>query len=371
MEQYSIFDFLPDGEKYKPIKSTDWKWTMANDYPEEKNGLKVFSCFACGGGSTMGYKLAGCEVIGCCEIDPKMNEVYIKNHHPKHNFLMDIRDFNKLDNLPEELFDLDILDGSPPCTTFSMAGEREDSWGKEKVFREGQAKQTLDDLSFVFIETAAKLRPKVVIMENVEGLIKGAAWAYVQRIYKEFKEIGYEVGHWLLKGEEMGVPQKRHRVFFIALRNDVYKSGKMALQHELDMIFNYEPVLYSEFKTEHEQIAKGQISFAVRNIQGNESIGDAMYRIYGKHSALTHRIARANAVFPTQTAGHHDMWTESGNHPSIEDMITAQTFPQDYDFGGGYSQVNYVCGMSVPPLMIKRIVTRLIESGLFDYKLRK
>ena len=63
----TLFDLLPNSEKYKPIKSTDWKWSF-NDYPE-KNGLKVFSCFACGGGSTMGYKLAGCEVLGDCEID--------------------------------------------------------------------------------------------------------------------------------------------------------------------------------------------------------------------------------------------------------------------------------------------------------------
>ena len=156
--QFDLFDFMPDeeAEAFKPQKSDDWKWTFA-DYPLEKNGLKVFSCFACGGGSTMGYKLAGCEVLGCCEIDPKMNEVYVANHHPKHNFLMDIRDFNKIPNkeLPEELFHLDILDGSPPCTTFSMAGQREDSWGKKKKFREGQAEQTLDDLSFIFIETVA------------------------------------------------------------------------------------------------------------------------------------------------------------------------------------------------------------------------
>ena len=230
MDELSIFDFMSEEEqaKFKPKKSTDWKWTMANDYPKEKNGLKVFSCFACGGGSTMGYKLAGCEVLGCCEIDPKMNEVYVKNHNPKYNFLMDIRKFNETPNeeLPAELFDLDILDGSPPCTTFSMAGEREDSWGKKKKFREGQAEQTLDDLSFVFIETVAKLRPKVMIMENVEGLLLGEAWSYVQRIYKELKDIGYEVGHWLLKGENMGVPQTRHRVFFIALRNDVYKEWR-------------------------------------------------------------------------------------------------------------------------------------------------
>ena len=43
--------------------STDWKWRFS-DYPKAKNGLKVFSCFACGGGSTMGYKLAGCDVLG-------------------------------------------------------------------------------------------------------------------------------------------------------------------------------------------------------------------------------------------------------------------------------------------------------------------
>ena len=151
MEQISLFEFVEDGEKYLPKESTDWKWTFA-DYPKNKNGLKVFSCFACGGGSTMGYKLAGCDVIGCCEIDPKMNEVYVANHHPKYNYLMDIRDFNAIpnDELPEELFNLDILDGSPPCTTFSMTGKREETWGKEKKFREGQKSQTLDDLSFIF-----------------------------------------------------------------------------------------------------------------------------------------------------------------------------------------------------------------------------
>lgn len=92
MQELSIFDFLPDeeAERFRPKKSTDWKWTFA-DYPKEKNGLKVFSCFACGGGSTMGYKLAGCEVLGCCEIDPKMNEVFnhIQSINPNVKFLFE------------------------------------------------------------------------------------------------------------------------------------------------------------------------------------------------------------------------------------------------------------------------------------------
>lgn len=247
LENISIFDLMPEEEakKWKPKKSTDWKWSFS-DYPKEKNGLKVFSCFACGGGSTMGYKLAGCEVLGCCEIDPKINDVYIKNHNPKYNFLMDIREFNNIPNekIPEELFDLDILDGSPPCTTFSMAGEREESWGKKKKFREGQAEQTLDDLSFIFIDTVRKLKPKTVIMENVEGLLLGEAWTYVQRIYKEFKDADYQLKHWLLKGENMGIPQTRHRVFFIAIRNDIV----FDLQ-SVDMSFDYEPVPYGVIKS--------------------------------------------------------------------------------------------------------------------------
>jgi DNA (cytosine-5)-methyltransferase 1 len=363
MEMLSIFDLLPEEEaqKYKPIKSTEWKWTMAEDYPKEKNGLKVFSCFACGGGSTMGYKLAGCDVIGCCEIDPKMNEVYIKNHHPKHNFLMDIRDFNKIPNeeLPEELFNLDILDGSPPCTTFSMAGDREDSWGKKKKFREGQAEQTLDDLSFVFIETVAKLKPKCVIMENVEGLIKGEAWSYVQKIYKQLKDIGYSVKHWLLKGQHMGVPQTRHRVFFIAVRDD----ADFDLE-SLDMSFNYEQIPFREIK-DSIMVAPSEsvvdlLSKATRNV--DKSLASVLIKTEGRNSRFNEMIAWDEEVCPTIHSHGHDRGDDVSKFTRL-DFIHAQTFPEDYDEGN--QSISYICGMSVPPIMIKRIVTRLIESGVF------
>lgn len=369
MENVILFDLLPEEEanKYKPIKSTDWKWSMANDYPKQKNGLKVFSCFACGGGSTMGYKLAGCEVLGCCEIDKKMNDIYVKNHHPKYNYLMDIRNFNKIpdDELPAELFNLDILDGSPPCTTFSMAGEREESWGKKKKFREGQAEQTLDDLSFIFIDTVAKLKPKCVIMENVEGLIKGEAWSYVQRIYKQFKDNGYKVKHWLLKGENMGVPQKRHRVFFIALRNDV----KFDLNY-LDMSFNYELVTYGEIKegimkplgedTDYRRLIKAALPH-------EKCIADVNLRLHNKNSGFQSYFVDDNTIIPTQRAKPEIIDRNAIAHIAKETIRNAQTFPYDYDFvNDTYSNVGYICGMSVPPIMIKRIVTRLTESGVFE-----
>ena len=315
----------------------------------------------------MGYKLAGCEVLGCCEIDHRMNEVYVKNHHPKHNYLMDIREFNKLEDLPEELYNLDILDGSPPCTTFSMAGDREDSWGKKKKFREGQAEQTLDDLSFVFIETVAKLRPKCVVMENVEGLIKGEAWSYVQEIYSHLNKIGYKTHHWLLKGEEMGVPQSRHRVFFVAIREDLSFDPK-----NLDMYFNYEPITYGVIKSG----VGDEMNPETRTYQllckckdTDRFLCDVVEREEGKSSLFNYVILQDQYMFPTLTAGSAvtPMRGKEKTYCTCEDMIHAQTFPEDYDFiNRSRTNVQYICGMSVPPIMIKRIVTRLIEGGVFN-----
>ena len=356
MEQMSLFED-------KKEKSTDWKWSF-KDYPA-KNGLKVFSCFACGGGSTMGYKLCGCEVLGCNEIDPRMNKVYTQNHNPKYNFVEDIRDFNKRDDLPEELYDLDILDGSPPCSTFSMAGSREDAWGKEKKFREGQKMQTLDDLLFVFIETVAKLKPKVAIMENVEGLMLGNAWKYVQEIYKKFHEIGYSVKHWLLKGEEMGVPQSRHRVFFVATR----------LPFNLDcinMYFNYEGITYGEIKEGVGPCNKDAQWYELlgKSRDGDKSLSDIRVRNGLSGGQFNCMLCWEKDILPTLAAKLEYYDPIERTKLSKETIRNSQTFPQDYDFGSDLAgNVCYICGMSVPPIMIKRLVTRLIESGLFDYKL--
>lgn len=364
MDELSLFDVI-DSEK--AIESNDWKWSFA-DYPKETNGIKVFSCFACGGGSTMGYKLAGCEVLGCVEIDPKMNEVYIKNHHPRFNYCMDIREFNKIPNeeLPKELFSLDILDGSPPCTTFSMAGDREESWGVEKKFREGQAAQTLDDLSFVFIETAKKLKPRVVIMENVEGLLRGEAWSYVQRIYADFASAGYICHHWLLKGETMGVPQKRHRVIFVAVRADM-----MIDPSYYDLSFNYKPVTYGQIKTEDVRPLKPESIFAAvaqQAIDQDTCIADTRIRMGEKGSAFQAYYVRDNEVLPTMRARPDYIDLEKMAFVQGKTLANAATFPQDYDFGDRKSDVGYTCGMSVPPVMMKRVVERLIQSGLFNYK---
>ncbi len=355
--QQSIFDLLPSEYDDYKLKSSDEYFWHLKDYPN-KNGLKVFSCFACGGGSTMGYKLAGFDVIGDLEIDKHMNEIYKKNHNPKFNFVMDIRDFNQIPNeeLPSELFNLDILDGSPPCTTFSMAGKREKTWGKKKKFREGQKEQTLDDLSFVFIETVNKLKPKFVVMENVEGLTKGNAWGYVQRIYKHFHEIGYHVKHWLLKGENMGIPQKRHRVFFIATRLNVDLSN-------LDMSFLYKPIPFGQIKSigDTKPIASENLKELIKYAKfGERNLENACLRTRGKSSFFNYCFVYDDQVAPTITAHCNNIRWDTKTYLTKQDIVNISTFPQDFDFmSDNLDQVAYVCGMSVPPLMIKRVAEKI------------
>ncbi len=358
MQQQSLFDMLgSEYEHFKTKESNDWKWHLS-DYPT-KNGLKVFSCFACGGGSTMGYKLAGFDVIGDLEIDKRMNEVYKKNHNPKFNFLADIRDFNEIPNeqLPKELFELDILDGSPPCTTFSMAGKREKTWGKKKKFREGQKEQTLDDLSFIFIETVNKLRPKFVVMENVEGLTKGNAWRYVQNIYKHFHNIGYKVKHWLLKGEHMGIPQKRHRVFFIATRLNVDLE-------KLDMSFAYKPIVFGQIKSigDTKPIQSDNLSLLIKNAKfGDRNLQNACERLRGKSSFFNYCFVYDDQIAPTITAHCNNIRWDTKSYLTKQDIVSISTFPQDFNFmTENVDNIAYICGMSVPPVMIKRIAERLI-----------
>ena len=161
--------------KYDPHRFP-FRWNIADGYPAkgiEAHNSTVFGTFICGGGSSMGYKLAGYHHLGGVELDPKVAETYKINHNPELLYNEDIRDFNKRTDLPEQLYHLDLLDGSPPCSTFSTAGSRDKAWGKEKHFAEGQKLQTLDDLVFIYCDTIIKLQPKCFLLENVSGIIKG------------------------------------------------------------------------------------------------------------------------------------------------------------------------------------------------------
>jgi DNA (cytosine-5)-methyltransferase 1 len=329
-------------------------WYLKDIDAIPKNGLNVFSTFSCGGGSTMGYKLAGYNVIGCVEIDKEMFELYSKNHNPKYGFNLSIDDFNKKNNseLPEELFNLDILDGSPPCSSFSMAGLREESWGKETYFREGQSKQVLDDLFFSFLNTVEKLQPKCVVAENVKGLIMGKAKGYCKLIINRFNQLGYTVKLFLLNSSLMGVPQKRERVFFIAFKNNT-------LFDNLDMNFN-EPIikLSDAIKncdlTTSKYLTEKMLYYWKRCLPG-----DNFSKVHPKKHLWNTIKLHQDRPAPTVTSTSAKMLYHYNEPRTLSDseLIRLQSFPEDYNFYN--SNPGWVMGMSVPPLMMQRIALKL------------
>jgi len=333
-------------------------WNKATDYPTTKNGFKVYSCFACGGGSTMGYKLAGYTVIGANDIDPEMAKIYQANHNPKFYHLMDIRSLVQQENLPVEMYNLDILDGSPPCSSFSMSGSREEKWGEKKKFREGQAEQTLDDLFFDFIDLAKKLQPKIVVAENVKGLIAGNAKRYVIAINEAFDKAGYDAQLFLLNGSNMGVPQRRERVFFIARRKDLNLP-------KLTLSFNEKPVFFGDIRTDKgisNPMNPDTKMFAMwsHRIKSDSNFAAIAKRLYNKASYFSETILHDDKIPPTLVSGSAYYLYDKAFQVSSNDLISIQSFPQDYDFiKTSYNFIKYVLGMSVPPVMCGKVAEQI------------
>jgi len=346
----------------------NWKLSETN-FTKDKG--KVFSCFACGGGSTMGYKLAGFDVIGHNDIDPKMVDVYKENHKPKFSYLESITTFAKRKDLPKELYNLDILDGSPPCSSFSMAGNREKDWGKEKKFREGQELQVLDTLFFDFIDLAKELQPKVVVAENVKGLLLGEAKKYVIEIYKAFDEAGYTCQHFLLNASKMGVPQRRERVFFIALRKDLAPKFMEYVDMftelpKIELDFNEKIIPFKEIFEDYSDrpLTEGKIksTWELRKF-GDLDMSCTSGREYNKpNSFFNYNYIYNDKVSNTITAKDCNVLFDYPRYFNVSELKKAGSYPSDYNFLK--IKPHYLIGMSVPPLMTGKIAEQIYKQWL-------
>lgn len=359
--------FLSNGKNANRQKHRfPYEWTLKDAVFTKDKGT-VFSCFACGGGSTMGYKLAGFDVLGCNEIDPKMIEAYKVNHKPKYAYLEPIQTFKLRKDLPKELYNLDILDGSPPCSSFSMAGNREKDWGKEKKFREGQAEQVLDNLFFDFIDLAKELQPKVVVAENVKGLLLGNAKEYVRKIYREFDQSGYYCQHWLLDASKMGVPQRRERVFFICLRKDL--SNKFLEQKDFFTVipkivfdFNEKEIKFRDIQEDVEISNREDIPKSYIKHWENTNGNGRSFQTKNKTKFGFFYKAMKNKVLATITTELVISIVDSPKSLTNKEFCLCGSYPLDYNFNG--NKPKYLIGMSVPPVMTAQIATEIYYQWL-------
>lgn len=170
----------------------------------------VISTFAGGGGSSLGYKWAGFEELLAIEWDKNAVETLQANF----DFPVWQRDICSV--TADEILsfckiqkgELDVLDGSPPCQGFSTAGKRNLTDERNDLFKQ-------------FVRLIEGLQPKVFVMENVSGMIKGKMKGKFNEILQTLKSTGYNVKVKLMNAMWYEVPQSRERVFFIGVRNDL------------------------------------------------------------------------------------------------------------------------------------------------------
>ncbi len=248
-----------------------------------------------------------------------------------------------------------------------MAGSREKAWGKEKHFREGQAKQVLSDLFFDYLDLVDRLKPKVAIAETVKGMLLGNAKGYTKMVMARFKEIGYRPQLFLLNAADCGVPQKRERVFFCAVRNDIdVPPLKLAPTHR--WISAGEATADLQVLTDDEVIDTKPQSMDLKWWSKTEK-GDgsgyatATTREIGKRTGFNTIRLNDNVPANTLTAGDSMRHWDTCRRLTYREWKRLGSFPDDYH--AKTDKIGkYMIGMSVPPKMTEQVARAVCEQWL-------
>lgn len=364
-----------------------------------QNKFQVISTFAGGGGSSTGYRLAGGKILCINEFVEEAQNTYRQNYPDTPILPGDIKgltgkDFLDLVGLKEG--ELDILDGSPPCSAFSVAGKlshskdgkHSDGWGQTKKYSDGMIVENIEDLFFEFLRVADEIRPKVIVAENVKGLTIGEAKQYYNKITNGFEDIGYEVISQVLDSRYFGVSQTRTRVIFIAIRNDIMDKvglnfmtlSRVFPEPDRSVIplkdalvgleYDAEEVKYLTDKWTNTAYYKNTVVNMPLN--PDKVLTGMDYHPKGHHFNVK-RVSQFQPA-PTLTAmGSADTtagachWSES-RKLTLGELKRIMSLPDDFSLTGKWNQKAERIGRMVPPLMMKRIADSVYENVIKEYK---
>ena len=367
---------------------------------EKKELFTVLSTFAGGGGSSTGYRLAGGKILAINEFVPEAQNTYRENYPNTTIIQGDIKKLTGtylMEQAGIKVSELDILDGSPPCSAFSMAGSishgggntHADAFGKTKQYSDIKGVSNVEDLFFEFLRVAKDIKPKVIIGENVEGLTMGEAKEYFHKIQNTFEQIGYLVVADVLNASYFGVPQSRKRCFFIGVREDV--ADKIGLNFMT--MYQLYPQPSDVQTTLGEAISdvvnedKEELDFLFDKIGPDKAVGKTLmkmpkdpdkvltgmdYHEKGHHFNLKRSSLRKPC--PTITAMGNLAGVAGTCHPledrkfTIKELKRIMSLPEDFKLTGQHKQQSERIGRMVPPLMMKALAESIYNKVLKPYK---
>lgn len=322
-----------------------WQKAIA---PREPDAPTVISTFAGGGGSLTGYLMAGYRDLLAVEWDDNAVATLRLNWPELDIYHGDIAGLT-VDEVLERTGlrpgELDVLDGSPPCQGFSTAGKRQFYDDRNQLFRE-------------YARLLRGLQPKVFIMENVSGMVKGKMKLIFAEVMRELKASGYRVSCRLMNAMYFHVPQSRERVIFIGVRNDLGIEPSHPRAEE-------RPVTVKRaWANIHEHQERPASVSELKARRWSETAN-------GKHHHKRFSLCRLALDKPSPTLQKSSSGTAGHMHPSEPRHLTGSelrrigSFPDGYRFIGNADVVLNRIGNSVPPLFMHAIA-RHVRTEILD-----
>jgi DNA (cytosine-5)-methyltransferase 1 len=345
----------------------------------KEENYAVLDLFCGIGGFSKGFEKAGFHISAGIDNWKVALETFEKNHKKSKAIYGDLRDLK--DSVFKEFSGkIDVIIAGPPCQGFSMSGKRDINDKRNTLFEE-------------VIRAVKLIRPKVVIIENVVGLLSMVnpdGEPIKDLIYRKLQEEGYEVEHRVFNASEHGVPQSRKRVVFIGSRIGQIdfpriQGDAITVGDALGNLPDVEAKVYGEPKTEFQKLmADGE-----RNIYNHEKmkhnkevlerityvpaggnwqdIPPKFYNVGGEHS---NNYRRLDPKKPSITLKHA---TKSMIiHPKFDRVITArevarlQSFPDSFILSGTRFEQHQQLANAVPPLLafeIAKMIKQKLEKN--------
>jgi DNA (cytosine-5)-methyltransferase 1 len=351
--------------KYKIKTVSEIKEAAMNRLPN----FEVVSLFAGGGGSSTGYRMAGGKVLAVNEFIPEAITTYEANWPDTTVLSGDVRNLTAdqiLAAIGKEKGELDLLDGSPPCSAFSTAGARDKNWGKTKKYSDSE-QDSVEDLFFEYIRILRGVMPKVFIAENVAGLTKGKAKGYLNEILRGLKESGYEVSCKILDAKWLGVPQTRTRTIFIGIRKDLWLDGYSGKLHpKPDQGFTSLQDAFDGLSFSDEDRVETDLT---RYAVGKELLKLSAGEQSKKYFQLVKCSRKNVAGCLTASAGNTGIacikhWDNRAF--TVAECKRIMSVPDDYVLTGTYKQKVERLGRMVAPHMMRAVAENLCALGVFN-----
>lgn len=373
---------------YQPYVIDDVKRSSSREL------FTVVSTFAGGGGSSTGYRLAGGKVVAINEFVEEAVATYSLNFPDTKVILGDIKNIKGTDLLAAGKInpgELDILDGSPPCSAFSSSGKGKKGWNREKKYSDGKTVTNIEDLFLEYIRIAEDIRPKVIVAENVEGITSRAAIEKLRDFVTGFERIapGYRMVYQVMDASKFGVPQSRMRTFFVGVRNDVFEALGLE-EYELARKVYPAPStsqgvsIGSAIEGIDNDPAEVQmlLDFCENSFQKKfvETMAFNPTKtlkpgiVNGKLSCFNMKRPAPNRPSPTltqmgqQRSASGVMHYAANRKLTIKEMKRIMSLPDDYELTGTFDQQAERIGRMVAPKMMCALATSIYENILKPYK---